>query len=142
MKLRFWRPEVKPIEDINELSRTMESPNGHVKSLVVDETTLAFGYREIVRGLLPKNIWPVLEGDPVYLLGFDGKELWAIDYQPDDNEDQTPQDCFEATCWEELQRILGVGTSMMEKITIGVFVGLTIAFLVVIFLLVPIAGGG
>lgn len=130
------------IENKDALKESLHSDNGRSRCLIIDEARATHGYRYLAPGLLPKNSVPVIDdGQPTYYLGFNGSELWPIDYLPADNKNKTPQDCFEATSWEELDGILKVSTSLTEKIKFGIFVALIIAFLVIIFFRSAALGG-
>jgi len=131
------------ISDAQALQDSMRHTNGKVTCIIVDEASSSWGYRNIASKMLPDNSFPVLDGkNLVHLLGFNGKKLWPIDYTPTDNEDKTPQDCYEAQCWDELETVLSLASRWMEKIKLGVFVVLAFGVLVVLFLLGAMAMGG
>lgn len=126
--------------DINTIASLKESlfhSNGHHKCLVIDEPSSKWGYRSISTELIPSDAIPILDNGRTYLLGFDGTELWPIEYMPEDNQNKTPEDCFEAGCWEELVTLAGMVNKAIEKIKLGIFVFLIIAFAIILFLLVP-----
>ncbi len=125
-----------------ELYDALYHTNGRAHCLIIDENSSHWGYYDISPTLLPKGCIPILDKESTYFLNFDGKELTAIDYLPTDNQDQTPQDCFEAGCWDELEEVLYLGSKTGEKIKLGVFVALAIAFCVILFFVGMATVGG
>ncbi len=132
------------ITGTEELKAIALYKNGHAHTLIVDELSSSWGYRDVASDLIPVGAIPLLDkGEITYVLGFDGKKLWPIDFMPlTDDEDKTPQDCFEAQCWDELDIVLKMVSSLAEKIKLGIFVGLAVGELIVLFLIASIAMGG
>ena len=112
-----------------------------IRCQVVFEETRTCGYRYLKQNLIPENSIPITDNGLTHLLNLDKGKLSYIDYVPTDNKSKTPQDCMEATSWEELAGILGIGLPTIEKIKLGIFVGLCAAFTVVLFLISVVAMG-
>ena len=130
-----------PISTIESLHTSMVHVNSYVNCVVVNEPAITWGYRKLKNELLPKDCIPVLDNGLTYLLNFDGEKLWPINYTPDDNQDKTPQDCFEAQCWDDLERIIRLLSSTVEKIKLGVFIALAVCLVIVLFLISAMAMG-
>ena len=128
-------------EEFKNLPQT-QSRNGSVRCIVVNETTFQFDYHDLAHSLIPTDSIPILDGDLTHLLSFNGEKFVKIDYTPTDNDDKTPQDCFEAGCWDELERLFTLESKILEKIKLGVFIALAICLLIVFFLVSTMAMGG
>ncbi len=131
------------IANTEELKKSMHHANGSERAYVVNELNSTCGYRNLVSTILPEKSIPILDkGRLTHILGFNGEKLWPIDYLPVDNKDKTPQDCFEAQCWDELGIVLSLGDKWMEKIKLGIFIALIVCFTIILFLISAIAMGG
>jgi len=118
--------------------------NGHARCIVVNEDTATWGYRNIATDIIPKDSIPVFEdGELTHFLNYYDKKLTPIVYTSTDNANKTPEDCYEAQFWEELEKVLSLRNNLMEKIKLGIFVALAICEVIVMFLFgVILMGGG
>lgn len=90
------------------------------------------------------------EGQWLHIVGLDtvyedGKaklEFWTI--KPRKHaQGKSPTDAFIAlNCADEVAEYYGLSMPTMQKIKIGILVGLCIGILITIFLIIPMAGGG
>ena len=142
-KLRLSRGKASNVlDDVNDLNNPSAKSNGYINCIIVNEPLTLVEYKSVKKENIPTDSIPVIDNNEVtHLLNWDGKALTPILYLPPENTDKTPEDCFEATCWGELTRILGVGLAGIEKIKLGIFIALAVGLVVVLFLLSSIAMG-
>lgn len=100
-----------------------------------------FGY--VPPHLIPANSYLQLHnGRMVHWLGLDmNNEFWVID-EPQAVKDRMPGGLFVATnlTRDLVKKVYGTHSDMVEKIKLGIFVGLIIAILIVIFLITASSG--
>lgn len=130
------------INSCDDLKNTLSSKDNFSRAIVIDEQSLTWGYRNLATDLIPDTSIPINDSELVHLLSFDGGNLQPIDYMPENNENKTPEDCFEAQYWEELKTFLGLSSSLMEKIKLTIFVVLAVGLIIVLFMIASIAMGG
>lgn len=142
MKINIRNKEKELLTTTEELKTSLTSENGKVRCAIISETGTVWAYRYLESKLVPGKSIPVNdEGILTHYLCLDDSKLIPLNYLPKDNEEKTPHDCFEAGFWEELEGILGVGNELIEKIKIGVFVGLSIGLMIILFLISTMAMG-
>ena len=88
---------------------------------------------------IPVGTFPVnYQGDLTYIMGIDKMGSYAIDLDPSANEKDpiSPLDLFEArSCQGPVYEIWGFELSAVDKIKFGLFIGLIIVLVIVIFLM-------
>lgn len=130
------------LDTLEDFKDSMLQQNGHCRCLVIDEPSASWGYRILSSALIPEGSIPINDkGELTHYLCFDGREIRALNYVPTDNDDKTPEDCFEAGYWEELEVVLSLANPWFEKIKLGVFVALAIGLLIVLFMISAVALG-
>lgn len=112
-------------------------------SMIIVETTRKRIFRYVPEKYIPSNSFVKLfKGEWLHILGLarDGK-FWPIE-RVAAVEGRMPTDLFMAkNCAEEVNDVYGLSLPTIEKVKLGVFVGLCVAILIVIFLMVFGAGG-
>jgi hypothetical protein len=115
-------------------------------AMIIVEKTHKRVFRNIPRSKIPGDSFLQKYGNKwIHVLGLDIKnQFWAID--KDDvigNKDIKPADVFMAkNCAEEVREVYGLSMPMMQKIKIGILIGLSFGILIVLFLIVTAASGG
>lgn len=141
---------------IEELKETVSYTPDFVRCLVVNEETATHGYRRLSKDIIPPGSIPVIDdGIPTHYLTLNGT-LSPMVREPDDSDMPTatdedgqklidgftsPEDCFEAQFWDELEFIQNLNTPLIEKIKLGIFVGLIVCLIIVLFLLAVMVMG-
>lgn len=84
------------------------------------------------------------KGNPCCVLGLDKEnKFWLIEAQNKVEVNESPQDLFIALqCEKEVNETYGLSDSALEKVKIGILVGLCFAELIVLFLIFGAAAGG
>lgn len=131
------------ISDVESLRSSLQKTVDSQRCLVIDSVTGTHDYRLLSPSIIPEKSIPVNEnGDPVHYLCFDGKKLEPLNYFPVENDNKTPSDCFRAQWWEGLRVILAFHNQAIEKIKLGIFVGLAVALIFILFIIGAQAMGG
>ena len=111
--------------------------------MIVVERTRKRIIRHVPDRFIPRDSFDKkYEGRWVHVLGLDldGK-LWPIE-RPVAISGRLPGDLYVAkNCADEVDEVYGQSTPLSEKIKLGVLVGLSIAILMVIFLIAAASGG-
>ncbi|OGN90746.1 MAG: hypothetical protein A2Z70_01320 [Chloroflexi bacterium RBG_13_48_17] len=140
----------RSISDIDGLKSSLPKVSGKARCLVVFEDSATYGYRYLDNNLIPKGSIPILDGEPTHFLNLAGNTLSCINYtntpipvkgDNNDNEENTPQACFESQFWEELETILSLMANWVERVKLGIFIAFCIAALVILFLVGSMAMG-
>jgi len=112
--------------------------------VIVEKTGKGYD-REIARPLIPgDSLERKYHGRPFHLLGLDLEgNLWAIEPDNTIKKNDSPKDCFIALqCEKEVTAIYSIGEGWVEKVKIGLFIGLCIVELIILFLIITAASGG
>lgn len=145
--LAIWRKkEDTTIRTIDDIKRETGLKTGTVNAYIFVESTGEIIEREIDRAHIPNNSIQRKEGKtPVYILGLDGNgKLFAIEPENTILENDSPTDLIMALQYEqEVGEFYGLGDSTTEKIKFGIFVGLIILIVIVLFIYgFAVYGGG
>lgn len=115
-----------------------------IQCIVIVEKTGEKTYPKIAKALIPEDsLERNYKGVPCHLLGLtkDGV-LWAIEPENEIKINESPKDCFLALDYEnEVTAVFGLSEGAVEKIKIGLFIGLCIAELIILFLIITTIGG-
>lgn len=111
--------------------------------MIIVERTLLRVFRCVPERLIPFESYAQNYGGKwLHILGCDlNGKLWPIDKDNVDNTNITPTDVYVAkNCAEEVNEVYGLSMSLSQKIKLGIFIGICILILVVIFFLVSATG--
>lgn len=117
--------------------------NKKPSAMIIVERTRKRVLRNIRHKLIPAGSFEKdYNGKRVHILGCDkAGKLWAISIPPV-LSGRSPVDLYMAVhCADEVNEVYGLSMPMSEKIKLGIFAGLCIAILIVIFLIVASTGG-
>ena len=113
--------------------------------MIVVQSTKTRIFRDIPKKFIPRDSFPRDFGNMrihILGLGLDGK-FWPIIPHTDVGLNKSPSDLFMARhCATEVEEVYGMSTPWSEKVKLGIFAGIIVALLIVIFLLVTTATGG
>ena len=107
-------------------------------AMIIVEATKKRIFRNIPKPYLPKGSFErEYNGQHLHILGLDlGGNFWPITVPPKIVKNELPTDLFQAKhCALEIEEVYGLGSSTIQKIKIGILVGLCIAIVFVIFLM-------
>lgn len=93
---------------------------------------------------IPQDSFPKDYGNiRLHVLGLNKSGvLWPIIPHREIVENETPTDLFMAKhCAAEVEEVYGLSVPLTEKIKLGIFIGLIVAILMVIFMMAMSAGG-
>ncbi len=130
---------MKVKQNIFSNNNKRKTPN----SMIIVETTKKRIFRYVPEKYIPSiSFVKLYKGEWLHILGLgrDGK-FWPIE-RVAAVEGRMPTDLYMAkNCAEEVNDVYGLSLPTIEKVKLGVFVGLCVAILIVIFLMVFGAGG-
>lgn len=138
--------KTKPKTDKNK--RFKRKINGYHKNpncMIIDERTHTRMFRYVENKYIPVGAgMRDYLNKSLYFLGLDlNHKFWLIDVPRKIIEGETPTDLFIAKhCATEVEEVYGLSMPTLQKVKLGIFVGLCIALLIVIFLIVAASGGG
>lgn len=125
----------------NLLIRVKANKNGHkpINSQIVVERTRKRIFRHVPERMIPfASIPRESHFGKIHTLGLNLKgQFWPILQPAETIDGDLPPDFYIAkNCAQEVEEVFGLSIPMLEKIKIGVFVGLCIAIVLIIFLIV------
>lgn len=137
-------------KSISEIIETKPSRKTNQNVMIVRQSTKLRIFRNIPEEFIPSDSFEKeYKGSWIHVLGLQeiekedkGKEyrFWPIEVEPAE-EGMSPTDLYMAkNCAEEVNEWYGMSQPLVEKIKLGIFFGLCIGILIVIFLLVASAG--
>lgn len=142
--MRELKEKVKLDLNKKQKKKKLAKIHAHPNCMIFVEKTHTRIFRYVAKKFIPSGaaIRDYLDM-PLYFLGLDLKgEFWFLDVPRKIEEGETPTDLYMAKhCALEVEEVYGLSMGTMEKIKLGILVGLCIAVLIVIFLIVSSAGG-
>jgi len=125
-------------------TQKVKNPRLNPNAMIVVEKTKKRIFRHIPERYLPSDsfVKQYKKGDWLHILGLDKQgKFWAIMPNPAE-ANRMPGDLYMAkNCADEVEECYGLSTPTVEKIKWGIFIGLIIAILIVVFLMTASAGG-
>ena len=142
-KVKHFNRKTK-IENEASLNEALSRIKRPKQCLIVIEDEGTCDYFTLDESLIPPGTIPIIDrGVETYLLGQNlGKILWALDHRPTNTGKESPQDCFKAGSWGKLRTIIYPTNSVIEKIKLGIFIGLAIGMMILIFMVTTVSNGG
>lgn len=118
---------------------------GTVLCIIVEEKTSTWDYHNIRRNLIPEGATErEYKGQDFFLLGLTPEgQLWSIEPPRDVKDGEDPLSLYLFLDYEEeVDELIGMDRSILEKIKIGILVGLSVGVLIIFFLVIMTALGG
>lgn len=129
---------------LEELEAAQAVEDGFVYSLVVNENKNTWGFKYLDRELIPdESRERDFKNKPFYVVGYNNEGLYPIEAQKEVVEGESPQDLFIALQYEqEVDATYSLTESAIEKIKLGIFIGLAVFLMIILMMISLTVMGG